>query len=307
MNFSIVVATYNSEGHIDSFCLELLNVFHKKQSEFEIILVNDSSSDGTQKVLEELSRKHTQIKVLELTRNAGQQIAFSAGIDHANGNVVILLDDDMINFEESINNVVEPIALGDFDIAIGTSSPNGSIRRITSKFFWKIMSRISNQVVKERELTLRCFSQEVASNYKLYKERSRSITEIMLDLGYRRTYIEIKKVSFRNIKSRHNFHKRFRLFLQILTTSRQNSGIGLMYFSLISVLLLPTTALILYLTGAITFQNREAVVLGVMIWFSFSSIVFLFGLVLFVIAILLRESQQRPLYHLKNKKSEKKT
>jgi glycosyltransferase involved in cell wall biosynthesis len=303
MEYSIVVATYNSAKHINQFVLELLDIFQKKQSEFEIVLVNDSSSDSTQKILEDLSCKHSQIQILELTRNSGQQIAFSAGIDNANGRVVILLDDDMLNFEEAINSVIQPVILGEYDIAIGTSSPKGSIRRITSKFFWKIMSRISNQVIKNRELTLRCFSREVASNYKLYKERSRSITEIMLDLGYRRTYIELKNIGFRNIQSRHNFHKRFRLFLQILTTSRQNSGVGLMYFSFISLILLPITSLVLYLIGAITFENRVAFVLAGMIWFSFSSFVFLFGLVLFIIAILLRESQQRPLYHLKNKKS----
>jgi dolichol-phosphate mannosyltransferase len=306
MEFSIVVATYNSAGHIENFSLELISVFQKKQSDFEIILVNDASSDSTQKVLEKLSHKHSQIKILELTRNSGQQIAFSAGIDKADGRVVILLDDDMLNFEEAINSVIHPVIIGDYDIAIGTSSPKGSIRLVTSKLFWKIMSRISKQVVKKRELTLRCFSREVASNYKLYRERSRSITEIMLDLGYRRTYVEIERFSFRNIKSRHNFHKRFRLFLQILTTSRQNSGIGLMYFSFISLILFPIIALILYLIGAITFENRVAVVLGTMIWFSFSSTVFLFGLVLFIISILLRESQQRPLYHLKNTKTEEK-
>ena len=306
MEFSIVVATYNSAGHIENFSLELLSIFQEKQSDFEIILVNDSSSDSTQKVLQILSLNHPEIQILELTRNSGQQIAFSAGIDKANGKVVILLDDDMLNFEEAINSVIQPVVLGDYDIAIGTSSPTGSIRRISSKLFWKIMSRISNQVVKKRELTLRCFSREVASNYKLYRERSRSITEIMLDLGYRRTYIEIKKLSFRNIKSRHNFHKRFRLFLQILTTSRQNSGIGLMYFSFVSLIFFPLAALIFFLVGAITFENRVAVVLGAMIWFSFSATVFLFGLVLFIIAILLRESQQRPLYHLKNTKIEEK-
>jgi dolichol-phosphate mannosyltransferase len=303
MEYSIVVATYNSAKHINQFVLELLDIFQKKFSEFEIILVNDSSSDATQEILEDLSRQNSQIQVLELTRNSGQQIAFSAGIDNANGRLVILLDDDMLNFEEAINTVIHPVILGEYDIAIGTSSPQGSIRRITSKFFWKIMSRISNQVIKNRELTLRCFSREVASNYQLYKERSRSITEIMLDLGYRRTYIELKDVGFRNIQSRHNFHKRFRLFLQILTTSRQNSGVGLMYFSFISLIFLPITSFILYLIGAITFENRVALVLAGMIWFSFSSIVFLFGLVLFIIAILLRESQQRPLYHLKNKRS----
>jgi len=306
MEYSIVVATYNSAKHIEQFVLELLEVFLKKLSKFEIVLVNDSSTDSTQTVLDVLSKKHSQIRVLQLTRNSGQQIAFSAGIDNAKGKIVILLDDDMLNFEEAINNVILPITLGNYDIAIGTSLPKGSLRRITSRFFWRIMSRISNQVIKHRELTLRCFSREVASSYKLYKERSRSITEIMLDLGYRRTYIELKKVDFRNIQSRHNFHKRFRLFLQILTTSRQNSGIGLIYFSFISLILLPITAFILYLIGAITFENRVALVLAAMIWFSFSSIVFLFGLLLFIIAILLRESQNRPLYHLKNNRNDMK-
>jgi hypothetical protein len=158
-------------------------------------------------------------------------------------------------------------------------------------------------VITNRELTLRCFNKEVATNYKLYKEKYRSITEIMLDLGYRRTYIELEQIQFRNIKSRHNFHKRFRLFIQILSTSRQNSGMGLIYFSFLSLLLLPIFAMFLYFLGLITFENRVALVLAAMIWFSFSSTVFLFGIVLFIISMLLRETQQRPLYHIKKRKS----
>jgi len=167
MKYSVVVATYNSALHIESFFYELLEIFEKKKTEFEIILVNDSSTDGTQQILDELSHKHPQLRVFELTRNSGQQIAFSAGIDNASGNLVILLDDDMLSFEEAINAVIFPVLTGDYDIAIGTSLPKGHVRKITSRFFWKIMSRISNQVVKNRELTLRCFSREVASNYKL--------------------------------------------------------------------------------------------------------------------------------------------
>ena len=105
MEYSIVVATYNSAKHINQFVYELLDIFRKKLSEFEIILVNDASSDTTQKILEDLSRKNSQIQILELTKNSGQQIAFSAGIDNANGRVVILLDDDMLNFEAAINSV----------------------------------------------------------------------------------------------------------------------------------------------------------------------------------------------------------
>jgi glycosyltransferase involved in cell wall biosynthesis len=301
MKYSIVIATYNAEEHLESLIEELIVIFEQKNSGYEIVFVNDASNDGTQRILEEQSRKYGQIRVLELTKNSGQQIAFSAGIENVNGEIVILLDDDMVSLNGPINEILKPILADKYDIAIGTSTPKGFVRGLTSKLFWKIMTRVSNNVIKNRELTLRCFNQEVATNYRLYKEKYRSITEIMLDLGYRRTYIELDQVQFRNIKSRHNFHKRFRLFIQILSTSRQNSGMGLMYVSFISLLLLPIFAILLYSLGLIAFENRVAIVLAAMIWFSFSSTVFLFGIVLFIISMLLRETQQRPLYHIKKR------
>lgn len=300
MNYSIIIATYNSENHISFLVEEVYEIFNAKGSSFEIILVNDASSDGTQQVLEKLSDVYSQLRIFELTRNAGQQIAFSAGIDQAIGEILVLLDDDMVNIENPLMEVILPISSKEFDIAIATSSPKGFIRNITSKIFWILMSKISNQVITNRELTLRCFSSEVASQYRLYKERLRSITEIMLDLGYHRKYVQINSLEFRDIKSRHNFHQRFKLFIQIVSTSRQNSGLGLMYISIFSFILLPITIWIFYLFHIITLQNRVALVIAGMIWLSFSSIIFMFGLVIFVISMLLRESQQRPLYHLKN-------
>jgi len=302
MRFSIVIATYNAEKHVEFLIEELVEIFDHKNEVYEIIFVNDASDDKTQETLNEQSKKYNQIRVLELTKNSGQQIAFSAGIENANGEFVILLDDDMLNLKGPLDEILDPLLLEEFDIVIGTSAPKGMVRSLTSKLFWKIMARVSNNVISNRELTLRCFNREVATNYKLYKEKHRSITEIMLDLGYRRTYIELEQIQFRNIKSRHNFHRRFRLFVQILSTSRQNSGMGLIYFSFISLMLLPIFAIFLYFLGLITFENRVALVLAAMIWFSFSSTVFLFGIVLFKISMLLRESQQRPLYHIKREK-----
>ena len=306
MDYSIIIATYNSQNHIAFLVEEIYELFITKGSSFEILLVNDASSDGTQKVLEKLSNFYSQIRIFELTRNSGQQIAFSAGIDQAIGEILVLLDDDMVNIEIPLNEVILPVSSKQFDIAIATSSPKGFIRSITSKIFWVLMSKISKQVITNRELTLRCFNNEVASQYRLYKERLRSITEIMLDLGYHRKYVQISALEFRNIKSRHNFHKRFKLFIQIISTSRQNSGLGLMYFSIFSLLLLPITILILYLFEIITLENRVALIIAGMIWFSFSTVIFMFGLIIFVISMLLRESQQRPLYHVKSNPQQRK-
>lgn len=299
MDYSIIIGTYNSQNHIRFLVEEIVKIFKDKKASFEIVLVNDASLDNTQHVLEDLSLSHKEIRIFELTRNSGQQIAFSAGIDHSIGDLIVLLDDDMVNIAIPLNEIIGPVSTKEFDIAIGTSTPRGLARKITSRIFWKFMAKISNQVIKNRELTLRCFSREVATQYKLYKERLRSITEIMLDLGYRRTYVELNSLEFRGIKSRHNFHKRFKLFIQIISTSRQNSGIGLMYFAIFSFAMLPLSIVTFYILGMISLENRSALIIAGMIWLSFSSFVFIFGLVLFVISMLLRETQQRPLYHVK--------
>ncbi len=302
---SVIVATFNAETHITLCIRNLISILSATQETFEIVVINDGSTDETRLKLESLESEASNLKVFELSRNSGQQIAFTAGVEAAAGNFLVLMDDDMEISPDDLSRVVSPVMLGKCDIAIATAKPTGLFRRLSSMIFWKIMNRISDGAVAYRELTLRCFTREVAENYLLYRERSRSITEIMLDLGYTRRYVENMNLKYYMTRSRHNFHSRLKLFLQILTTSRKNSGLGLIYLSVFSLIVFPSAVLLAYVFGMINFQSRVAIVLAAISWLSTSLVIMLFGMTIFTISIVMKETQQRPLYHLKKKVKEK--
>ena len=162
------------------------------------------------------------------------------------------------------------------------------------------MNRLSKGVISNRELTLRCFTEKVAEQYKLYSENYRSVTEIMFNIGFNRIYVPVEIYNLNVNKSRYNVHSRIRLFIQIITTFRRNSGMGLIYFSVFTVFLFPFMAFILYNASIITFTDKRSVILAGMIWLSWTITLFLFGLVIFILSIVVRETQNRPLYHLKS-------
>lgn len=296
---TVVIATYNSELFLAHVVNKIHGFLMKKSYFFEIIIVNDASTDMTQKVASQLKNKFKNIRVLELTKNSGQQIALSAGIDHCTGKYIVLVDDDISDIDFALSSVITPVINGKCDIAIATTQPKGFIRIYSSSFFWWVIKRLSNGVISARELTIRCFTEKVAEQYKLYGENYRSVTEIMFNLGFDRIYVPVKIDNKKMYKSRYNIHNRIKLFIQILTTFRKNSGMGLIYFSVFTAFFFPITCFILYYSNTITLTDKRSLILAGMIWLSWTITIFLFGLVIFILSIIVRETQNRPLYHLK--------
>jgi dolichol-phosphate mannosyltransferase len=301
IQISVVVATYNNAAGINKFVSCLLEVLESITDNFEIVLINDASSDETANRIQELTKLSNRIKSFALTRNVGQQIAFSAGIAHSSGEYIVLLDDDMLPNIDSLNTVLTPVIKGECDVCIATCSPRGILRRATSFVFWKAISGITNNAIPHRELTLRCFTREVANSYIKYGEQHRSLTEIMYDIGFTRHYVNLEALSFIKLSSRHNFHNRFRLFLQITLAMRKNSGLGLIYFSFVTLALFLPGLVISYLLGLIDFKNSAYTIIVAIIWVTWSVTIFVLGLIMFLISVILRETRNRPLYHIRER------
>lgn len=297
---SVIIAQYNSANHIGKVITDIESYLSGTEFNYEIIVVDDGSTDHSVKVCENLLLKHPAMRLIKLSRNVGQQISFSAGIDYCDGDFVVLLDDDTEITKAILDSIINPVLRNQCDVSIGTTKPLGVIRRASSAVFWRVIKRITHGAIPTRELTLRCFSREVANSFAKYNEVNRSLTEIMFNLGYRRKYIELSNVKFAKIKSRHSFHGRLKLFLQIIIAMRQNSGLGLIYFSFIALGTFAPLVYILHLTGVIDFANRAYLILAGMIWLTWVITLFLTGLLMFSISMVHRESRNRPLYHVRD-------
>ncbi|MDY6806263.1 MAG: glycosyltransferase family 2 protein, partial [Cyanobacteriota bacterium] len=101
-DYSIVIPIFNEEEILPELWRQLSGVLPRLDGSCEVIFIDDGSVDASLELLEELSGKHPEIKIISLSRNFGHQCALSAGIDRANGKAVILMDGDLQDSPEAI-------------------------------------------------------------------------------------------------------------------------------------------------------------------------------------------------------------
>lgn len=134
MLYSVVVPVYNSERTLEELYSRVRETFENKiGEEFELILVDDSSKDGSFSMMEKLRRRDTRIKIIQLSRNYGQHCALLCGISYAEGDFIITMDDDLQHPPEEIPKLIsEIISHDELDVVIGeyASKKHGIIRNL---------------------------------------------------------------------------------------------------------------------------------------------------------------------------------
>ncbi len=161
---------------------------HIKNYEWEIIFVNDGSTDRTGEILEDLSSKDTCCRVIELSRNFGKEIALSAGVDYASGDVVICMDADlqhppnqipeMLSYWEDGYEVVEMVR--------SHSEQEPWLRRTGSKIFYFILKLISSTEILAKTTDFRLLDRKVVHALRQVEERQRMFRGIIDWLGFRK-------------------------------------------------------------------------------------------------------------------------
>ena len=143
---SVVLPVYNEAQGIQSFVDELFPVLLQAGEPFEIILVNDGSSDGSFEIIKSLSSKHEQVRFVNLSRNFGHQIAITAGIDHSSGDKIILMDSDGQDPPEEILNLLAKLNEG-YDVVYARRKERGKesfLKKVTANVFYRILDRITS-------------------------------------------------------------------------------------------------------------------------------------------------------------------
>jgi glycosyltransferase involved in cell wall biosynthesis len=177
MNLSLIVPVYNEEENLPLLFQAVQDTMKSLQLEWEIILVDDGSKDGSCKVLEELAIKDpVHIRVLVLRRNFGQTAAISAGIDHACGDVIIPLDADMQNDPADVPMLLEKINEG-YDLVSGwrINRQDNLSRTLPSQIANWLISQVTGVHLHDYGCTMKAYRREVLCGYHLYGEMHRFI------------------------------------------------------------------------------------------------------------------------------------
>ena len=186
---------------------------------YEIIFVDDASSDRSFDLLANLVETDQRLKVLRLRRNFGQTAALAAGFDEAQGDIVISLDGDLQHDPEDIPLLLEMIDKG-YDIASGWRKnrvDNAVTRRIPSKIANWMMKRASGVELHDFGTTFKAYRAEVLKDINLYGELHRFIPALASFYGARIIEVPIKNIERPNGASHYGLSRTFRVFFDILT------------------------------------------------------------------------------------------
>jgi glycosyltransferase involved in cell wall biosynthesis len=174
---SVIVPIYNEEESIPILCEKLLGVLDRMGTTFEIICVNDGSSDGSLASLRIVAAERKELKVVSFRRNFGQTAAMMAGIDHARGEIIVSIDADLQNDPEDIPTLLSKMNEG-FEVVSGwrKDRQDAPVRRnFVSRVANKVISAISGVRLHDYGCTLKAYRRDVVKGVRLYGEMHRFI------------------------------------------------------------------------------------------------------------------------------------
>jgi len=192
-SISVIIPVYNEEDSIRFLVPQLVSVLETIGGEFEIIAVNDGSSDQSAEVLLELAEANPRLRVVTLARNFGQTAAMMAGFDHSTGSIIVPIDADLQNDPADIPRLLAKLDEG-FDVVSGwrRTRHDAAIRRnfLSRCANWAI-SRVSGVRLHDYGCSLKAYRRSVISGVRLYGEMHRFIPIYASWYGARITEIEV--------------------------------------------------------------------------------------------------------------------
>ncbi len=190
---SIIIPALNEDKNLPIVVGAIDGVFKSLSGyEYEIIFVDDGSRDNTVNEMDRLSRQSPRIKFIAFSRNFGKEIATTAGINHAKGDAVMMMDADMQHPPELIPKFIEKWERG-ANIVVGirvTNQKEGLIKKVGSYLYYKVLNTMTKAKVVPQSTDFRLISRNVVNEFNKFSERNR-ITRGLIDwLGFERDYIE---------------------------------------------------------------------------------------------------------------------
>ena len=219
MDLSIVIPLYNEEENVEPLCRQLKAALEEVGREYEIIIVDDGSTDGSFDVLRRLHEGDERLKVIRFRRNFGQTAAFAAGFERSQGEVVITMDADLQNDPADIPLLLEKIEQG-YDVVSGWRLHRKDpfvTRRLPSMIANWLISRVTGVHLHDYGCSLKAYRREVVKNVQLYGELHRFIPAIANWMGVSVAEVPVRHYARRFGKSKYGLSRTARVLLDLLT------------------------------------------------------------------------------------------
>lgn len=218
LNVSVIAPVFNEERNLSTLYALLRQVLEVEGLGWELVLINDGSTDNSAAVLDVLAATDPRVKVVHFRRNYGQTAAMMAGIDFASGDVIIPIDADLQNDPADIPKLLAKLREG-FDVCSGWRKvrKDESLRRnFPSRMANLLISKVSGVRLHDYGCSLKAYRKEVVKGVKLYGEMHRFIPIYASWHGARVTEIPVNHNPRLHGKSNYGLERIFKVFLDLL-------------------------------------------------------------------------------------------
>ncbi len=216
---SVVVPAYNEEENLPVLVHRLMTVLEPYES-YEILIVDDGSSDQTRHVLRQLSRAYPVVRFLSLSRNFGHQMALRAGYDHARGDAVICLDADLQHPPELIPTLIDKWQEG-YDVVYTVRQPDPKLswfKRTSSRKFYSMLRNVSGLDIEDGAADFRLLDRKVINTLKQFKENDLFLRGAISWVGFRQCRILYQPAARYAGRSKYSLRKMMQLAAMGITS-----------------------------------------------------------------------------------------
>ena len=305
MKLSIVVPVYNEEKNLPELFEQILAALKDASCDWDVTFVDDGSKDKSVEVLKQLqAREPNRVRIVVFRRNYGQTAAISAGIDHSDGDVVILMDADLQNDPADIPVLLAELDKG-YDVVSGwrkDRQDNALTRTLPSRLANQLISSSTGVHLHDYGCTLKAYRRDVLNNINLYGEMHRFIPVYADDAGAKISEVVVRHHPRKHGKANYGLERTLKVVLDLITVK------FLMKFSKKPIYLFGGVGFGMMIVGVALFLwlaiRRIVTEIGVLTspWFQIAVMMFLLGFIAILMG-LIAELLMRTYFESQKKKT----
>ena len=301
---SVVVSIYNEEESIEKFYSVCSGELKALDRDYELIFVNDGSTDNSLEMLNEIALRDENVMVIAFSRNYGHEAAMIAGIDYAKGDCIVCMDGDLQHPPKVIHDIVAKFDEG-YEVVsmIRTERQDGGLfRKLTSNAFYSVLNKISGSHFIKNSSDFFAIHKKVANVLRRdYREKVRYLRGYVQSVGFKSTTLEFTAAAREAGESKYNFKKLMAFSINtILSFSDLPLKAGISFGVVVAIIGL--IVMVCTYVDKYIFKNTPNgyPTIIVVLCFMFAALFLLVGIIGEYISVLFKEIKDRPIYIVSN-------
>lgn len=286
IDLSIVVPVYNEEDSIIPLCRAILDSIEPLKNRFEIILVDDGSTDDTFTRAYSLAQNDERIRVIKLNKNFGQTAALYAGFEYATGDIIVTMDGDLQNDPHDIQRLLEKMQEGN-DVVTGWRQDRQDKlinRKLPSRIANWLIRKVTGSPIIDNGCALRAYHSSVIKKFPLYSEMHRLLPTILSMAGVRIAQINVTHHARQYGESKYGLSRIYKVLFDLIAlktvlTAARFPLFGFGFFAVLAMLLTFISASTGFIYSVLHPDASVVIYLGAsLLWGSLSIILLMLGI-----------------------------